>query len=320
MQPVRDLHRINALSGEAAPAPPRKSFASCQFSHPLVHDPMAAPNTAMAIDEDLYSRQLYVLGHGAMARMSSSDVLLVGLTGAGVEIAKNVALMGVKSITLFDPQPTEWRDLSAQFYLGPEDVGHPRAARCAAKLSSLNEYVHVSWWASARYREPHNVLAAPVMFTLAWVASFPRCLTPQVSLLAEAEVTEAVVRRFDVVCCVDQPEAEMLRLSALARAHGAKFVAAEARGLFCRVFCDFGASFRVDDATGETPVAAAVAAISAASPGEVTVQEERRHELQDGDVVVFSEVAGMPALNGASPLPVKVTGPFSFTIGDTSGA
>lgn len=98
----------------------------------------------MAIDEDLYSRQLYVLGHGAMARMSSSDVLLVGLTGAGVEIAKNVALMGVKSITLFDPQPTEWRDLSAQFYLGPEDVGHPRAARCAVKLASLNEYVHVS--------------------------------------------------------------------------------------------------------------------------------------------------------------------------------
>lgn len=112
----------------------------------------------------------------------------------------------------------------------------------------------------------------------------------------------------------------MLRLSALARAHGAKFVAAEARGLFCRVFCDFGPSFRVDDATGETPVAAAVAAISAASPGEVTVQEERRHELQDGDAVVFSEVAGMPALNGAAPLPVKVTGPFSFTIGDTSGA
>jgi len=50
------------------------------------------------------------------------------------------------------------------------------------------------------------------------------------------------------------------------------------------------------------------------------VQEERRHELQDGDAVVFSEVAGMPALNGAAPLPVKVTGPFSFTIGDTSGA
>ena len=98
-----------------------------------------------SVDEDLYSRQLYVLGHGAMARMGTSDVLLVGLSGTGVEIAKNIALMGVKSLTLFDPQPTEWRDLSAQFYLGPDDVGAPRAARSLAKLASLNAYVPVRW-------------------------------------------------------------------------------------------------------------------------------------------------------------------------------
>lgn len=33
------------------------------------------------IDEGLYSRQLYVLGHEAMKRMSQSDVLIVGLKG-----------------------------------------------------------------------------------------------------------------------------------------------------------------------------------------------------------------------------------------------
>ena len=41
------------------------------------------------IDESLYSRQLYVLGHDAMKRMSASNVLIVGLKGLGVEIAKN---------------------------------------------------------------------------------------------------------------------------------------------------------------------------------------------------------------------------------------
>lgn len=101
---------------------------------------------AAGIDEDLYSRQLYVLGHEAMKRMTSSNVLVIGLTGTGVELVKNIALMGVKSVTLFDPQPTEWRDLSAQFYLGPEDVGHPRAERSVAKLAALNEYVAVSAW------------------------------------------------------------------------------------------------------------------------------------------------------------------------------
>ena len=51
------------------------------------------------IDESLYSRQLYVLGHEAMKRMSSSNVLVVGLKGLGAEIAKNIALAGVKSLT-----------------------------------------------------------------------------------------------------------------------------------------------------------------------------------------------------------------------------
>lgn len=40
------------------------------------------------IDESLYSRQLYVLGHEAMKRMSSSHVLIAGLRGLGVEIGK----------------------------------------------------------------------------------------------------------------------------------------------------------------------------------------------------------------------------------------
>ena len=40
------------------------------------------------IDEGLYSRQLYVMGHEAMQRMGSSNVLVVGLRGLGVEIGK----------------------------------------------------------------------------------------------------------------------------------------------------------------------------------------------------------------------------------------
>ena len=38
------------------------------------------------IDESLYSRQLYVLGHEAMKRMGSSHVLIAGMRGLGVEI------------------------------------------------------------------------------------------------------------------------------------------------------------------------------------------------------------------------------------------
>lgn len=66
------------------------------------------------IDESLYSRQLYVLGHAAMKRMANSNVLVVGMKGLGCEIAKNVCLAGVKSICLYDPSPVKIEDLSTQ--------------------------------------------------------------------------------------------------------------------------------------------------------------------------------------------------------------
>ncbi|KAJ1470109.1 hypothetical protein T484DRAFT_1848993 [Baffinella frigidus] len=60
---------------------------------------MAAKGDNMDIDEGLYSRQLYVLGHDAMRRMAASNLLIAGCKGVGIEAAKNLALAGVKSIT-----------------------------------------------------------------------------------------------------------------------------------------------------------------------------------------------------------------------------
>lgn len=56
----------------------------------------------------------YVLGHDAMKRMQNSNVLISGMKGLGVEIAKNVILGGVKSVTVHDQGVAEWRDLSSQ--------------------------------------------------------------------------------------------------------------------------------------------------------------------------------------------------------------
>lgn len=52
------------------------------------------------IDESLYSRQLYVLGAEAMKKMSASNVLIVGLLGLGVEIAKTWRLQ-VSRVSLY---------------------------------------------------------------------------------------------------------------------------------------------------------------------------------------------------------------------------
>jgi ubiquitin-activating enzyme E1 len=99
---------------------------------------------ARAIDENLYSRQLYVLGHDAMRRMATCDVLISGLGGLGVEIAKNVILSGVKSVCLHDRQLVTQADLAAQFYLSEKDVGRNRAKVSCTPLAELNNYVSVS--------------------------------------------------------------------------------------------------------------------------------------------------------------------------------
>lgn len=56
----------------------------------------------------------YVLGHEAMRRMASSNVLIAGMKGLGVEVAKNIVLGGVKSVTIQDTEKAAWGDLTSQ--------------------------------------------------------------------------------------------------------------------------------------------------------------------------------------------------------------
>jgi len=100
-----------------------------------------------AVDEKLYSRQLYVMGHEAQRRMMSSRAVVVGLSGLGVEVAKNIILAGISSVVLCDPEKPNSFDLGGNFYLTEQDVqqnnGKSRAELCQSKLAELNEYVKV---------------------------------------------------------------------------------------------------------------------------------------------------------------------------------
>lgn len=46
--------------------------------------------------------------------MALSNILISGMKGLGVEIAKNVVLSGVKSVTIHDEGTVAWSDLSSQ--------------------------------------------------------------------------------------------------------------------------------------------------------------------------------------------------------------
>ena len=134
-----------------------------------------------------------------------------------------------------------------------------------------------------------------------------------------APLERADVHQFAVIIAADLPFSAAAQLAALARDAGVKFVLAETRGLFGRLFCDFGILHRVDDATGEPPATTMVSSVTSEAPGIVTTYDDARHGLQDGDTVTFSEVQGMTELNESLPRTVRVIGPYSFSIEDTRG-
>ncbi|PCH41139.1 ubiquitin activating enzyme [Wolfiporia cocos MD-104 SS10] len=252
---------------------------------------MAATNLASAmdideaaIDEGLYSRQLYVLGHEAMKRMAASNILIVGVKGLGIEIAKNVALAGVKSVTIYDPEPVQVQDLSSQFFLRAEDIGQPRAEAAVKRLAELNAYVPV-----------RNLGGQP-----------------------GKEITVDLIKDFQVVVLCGASLQKQLEINDWTHANGVHFIAAEMRGLFGSAFNDFGPKFTVVDPTGEQPHTGMIASIDRDGEGVVTCLEETRHGLEDGDFVTFTEVQGMEELNGCEPRKITVKGPYTFSIGDTS--
>ncbi|XP_055313849.1 ubiquitin-like modifier-activating enzyme 1 [Sitodiplosis mosellana] len=232
------------------------------------------------IDEGLYSRQLYVLGHDAMRRMANSDILISGLGGLGVEIAKNVILGGVKSVTLHDKVSATVGDLSSQYYLTEADEGNNRAEATAKHLAELNSYVPVR--------------------------------------VNTSDLTETFIKQFRVVVLTETSSAEQDRIAAITHANNIALIIGQTRGLFAQIFCDFGDSFTVYDENGAQPVSNMVASITKDTDGIVTCLDETRHGLEDGQYVTFSEVEGMTELNGHAPIKIKVLGPYTFSIGDTT--
>ncbi len=233
------------------------------------------------IDESLYSRQLYVLGKEAMLRMQTSSVLIVGLKGLGIEIAKNIALAGVKSLALYDPNEVQLSDLSSQFFLTKDDIGKSRAEASKEPLSQLNSYVPIS---------------------------------------VVDSLEESVLKQFQVVIVTSgliSLEKQVL-INNFTHENNIKFISVDTKGLFGQTFVDLGDSFTVIDPTGEEPLSSMITDVE--TDGTITTLGDERHGLEDGQFVKFSEIKGsedVTFLNDGTPYKVEVLGPYAFKIKPT---
>lgn len=223
-----------------------------------------------------------------MRKMQTSNVLIVGMRGLGLEIAKNVILAGVKSVTIWDPSPVQVADCGAQYYVTPEDAGSRRDEVTLPRLAELNTYVPV------------------------------RVLSCDAKRLAEVEDLAGLLSDFQVIVLTEASFEEQLAVNQFTHSTGRALITADVRGLFASVFCDFGPEFVVSDATGEPPATGIIAGITREENSVVACVEDQRHGLETGDIVRFREIRGMTELNGLER-EIKVLSPVTFSIGDTSG-
>lgn len=194
-------------------------------------------------------------------------------------------LGNVKSVTIYDKVVASNFDLSNQFYIESSDVGmKTRAQASVKKLVELNPDVDVSNY--------------------------------------EGEINESFLGRFQVIVLVNcDDQRHFSFINEFSRKHNIGFIDAQLRGLFSRVFVDFGESHLVKDVTGKDPETFTITAISKDTNAMVQVMEKgpSLHKLEVGDIVEIIEVQGMEETNGKKAKIVKIESNHSCIIDlDTS--
>ena len=253
--------------------------------------------------KDRWSRYIGAMGIEAVARQANSSVFLSGANGLGIEIAKNIVLSGCKRFVLNDTRKTQSTDLSSQFFLSEEDIGFNRAERSINKLQELNYYVKI----------------------FSSVANIPS---------EEADLDKFGLKSFNIVILTQCDYETAIAVNKYCRKRNIKFIYCDLSGVFGRVIIDFGEKFLIVDQDGEDLKENMLKSITNDKEGVVTVLDGTRHNFQDGDEIVITEVDGMweyedkevmvkenlSKTQSINKTTHKVTfiNPHSFKIGDTS--
>jgi len=238
------------------------------------------------IDENLYSRQLYVMGHSAMEKLSKSTVIVYGLNGLGLEIAKNIILSGIGNVIIHDTKNTQYSDLTTQYYLTENDIGKNRAEACLERLTELNMYVTVH------------------AHTKKLTEDYIRTL----SYTTECEIVTTVI------VLTDSLLDEQIKINKWTRKYNVKFINCCTYGLFGQIFCDFG-DFTIFDVDGEVPNTATIENIT--NEENAMIICTKPHNMTSGSTVELLDIKGMKRLNKFVYLEFEITyvDRFSFRIG-----
>jgi len=93
----------------------------------------------------LYDRQIRLWGMAAQQKIRNANVLLITMKGLANEIAKNLVLAGIGSLTIIDHENVTEADLGSQFFLSEKEghFGKNRAEAALPQVQKLNPRVTV---------------------------------------------------------------------------------------------------------------------------------------------------------------------------------
>ncbi|MCP9264414.1 SUMO-activating enzyme subunit 1 [Dirofilaria immitis] len=122
----------------------------------------AVESTISEDEKAVYDRQIRLWGLETQNRLRNSTVLVAGLSGCGSEVAKNLMLTGLKSLTLLDNKTICADDYCNQFLLQCGDEGKNRAEASRQKCQLLNPNVEL-------YVDTENISEKDENFLLALI-------------------------------------------------------------------------------------------------------------------------------------------------------
>ncbi|XP_074025647.1 SUMO1 activating enzyme subunit 1 [Leptinotarsa decemlineata] len=100
-------------------------------------------NQLSAVEAELYDRQIRLWGIESQEKLRASNVLLIGIRALGSEIAKNILLSGINSLTILDDGVVTKEEQVKNFLLYPDSIGKKIADEVLLKGRALNPLVKI---------------------------------------------------------------------------------------------------------------------------------------------------------------------------------
>ena len=233
------------------------------------------------IDEVLYSRQIGAIGMDTMKKFNKLKILIIGLRGLGIEIAKNIILMGPNKVSIYDPQIAHINDLTSNFFLTEEDIKNKKRRDEASirKLSELNSYVMC------------DIMDGSDIFS-------------QVNKYNLITITEVMNKE------------KLYLLNEECRKNNVGFIYAADIGITCFCFIDFGDHI-IKDKNGEERKKYFIQNIN--KNGDIFIDRSinnKSFNINKGNYIIFKDVKGINELNDGKPRKIIKSTPISFNIED----